>query len=174
MAAATDVVSLGEPLYEFSQIPGQDRQYLQGFGGDTSNASIAAARQGARVAYVTRVGDDEFGKQFLALWRAEGLDTSGVGIDREAHTAVYFIQYGPQGHEFSYLRAGSAASRMQPAHLPLALIRGAKFFGLRYRLRRHRRGEGGGRKVRLRFQPSTALVAGAPRQSSDHRHHSAG
>jgi 2-dehydro-3-deoxygluconokinase len=125
---ATDIVSLGEPLYEFSQIPGQDRKYLQGFGGDTSNAAIAAARQGARVAYVTRLGDDEFGKQFLALWREEGLGTSGVGIDREAHTAVYFIHYGPQGHVFSYLRAGSAASRMRPEHLPLDLIRGAKFF----------------------------------------------
>jgi len=128
MAIVADVVSLGEPLYEFSQIPGQDRKYLQGFGGDTSNASIAAARQGARVAYVTRLGDDEFGRQFRELWHTEGVDTSGVGIDREAHTAVYFIHYGRHGHEFSYLRAGSAASRMQPGHLPLDLIRGAKFF----------------------------------------------
>jgi len=128
MGATADIVSLGEPLYEFSQIPGQDKKYLQGFGGDTSNASIAAARQGARVAYVTRLGDDEFGRQFLALWREEGLGTSGVGIDPEAHTAVYFIHYGPQGHVFSYLRTGSAASRMRPEHLPLDLIRGAKFF----------------------------------------------
>jgi 2-dehydro-3-deoxygluconokinase len=128
MDTAIDIVSLGEPLYEFSQVPREDRKYLQGFGGDTSNASIAAARQGARVAYVTRLGDDEFGKQFLALWRAEGVDTSGVGIDREAHTAVYFIHYGPQGHEFSYLRAGSAASRMQTEQLPLDLIRAGRFF----------------------------------------------
>jgi len=69
MGTAIDIVSLGEPLYEFSQVPGENRKYLQGFGGDTSNASIAAARQGAQVAYVTRLGDDEFGKQFLALWR---------------------------------------------------------------------------------------------------------
>jgi len=128
MGTATDMVSLGEPLYEFSQIRGQDKKYLQGFGGDTSNAAIAAARQGAAVAYVTRLGDDEFGKQFLALWREEGLDTSGVSIDREAHTGVYFIHYGPQGHVFSYLRAGSAASRMRPEHLPLDLVRDAKFF----------------------------------------------
>jgi 2-dehydro-3-deoxygluconokinase len=127
MNSATDIVSLGEPLYEFSQMQGEDRKYLQGFGGDTSNAAIAAARQGAAVAYVTRLGDDEFGKQFLALWREEGLHTSGVDIDREAHTGVYFIHYGPRGHVFSYLRAGSAASRMRPEHLPLDLIRSAKF-----------------------------------------------
>ena len=127
-AADADIVALGEPLYEFSEISGQPRQYLQGFGGDTMNAAIAAARQGAAVAYVTRLGDDEFGRQFLALWREEGLDVSGVGIDREAPTGVYFIHYGAQGHVFSYLRAGSAASRMRADQLPLDLIRSARFF----------------------------------------------
>jgi 2-dehydro-3-deoxygluconokinase len=123
-----DLVSLGEPMYEFSQIPGQERRWLQGFGGDTSNAAIAAARQGAKVAYVTRVGDDAFGREFVELWQREGVDTSGVGIDPEAHTAVYFVTHGPRGHVFSYLRGGSAASRMQPGHLPLGSIRAARFF----------------------------------------------
>jgi len=126
--ARMDVVSLGEPLYEFSQIPGESGRYLQGFGGDTMNCAIAAARQGAKAGYITRLGDDEFGRQFLQLWRAEGLDISGVGIDAQAHTAVYFITHGPAGHVFSYLRKGSAASRMRPADLPLELIRKAKFF----------------------------------------------
>jgi len=45
--ARMDLVSLGEPLYEFSQIPGESGRYLQGFGGDTMNCAIAAARQGA-------------------------------------------------------------------------------------------------------------------------------
>ena len=126
--ARMDLVSLGEPLYEFSQIPGESGRYLQGFGGDTMNCAIAAARQGAKAGYITRLGDDEFGRQFLQLWRAEGLDISGVGIDPQAHTAVYFITHGPAGHVFSYLRKGSAASRMRPADLPLELIRKAKFF----------------------------------------------
>jgi 2-dehydro-3-deoxygluconokinase len=124
----TDIVSLGEPLYEFSELPERNRHWLQGFGGDTMNCAIAAARQGARAAYVTRLGQDEFGAQLLALWKEEGLDISGVGIDAEAHTAVYFITHGPQGHVFSYLRTGSAASRMRPEHLPADLIRGTRFF----------------------------------------------
>jgi 2-dehydro-3-deoxygluconokinase len=122
-----DVVAVGEPLVEFNQTRPGEPQYLQGFGGDSSNMIIAAARSGARAAYVTRLGDDEFGRMFLDLWRAEGVDASGVGIDPQAHTGVYFVAHGPQGHVFSYLRAGSAASRMRPADLPLALLRGAKF-----------------------------------------------
>jgi 2-dehydro-3-deoxygluconokinase len=123
-----DVVSLGEPLYEFSQIPHSPGKFLQGFGGDTMNCAIAAARQGARVAYITRLGDDEFGRQFLQLWHEEGLDTSGVAIDDQAHTALYFITHGPAGHVFSYLRKGSAASRLQSADLPLDLLRRARYF----------------------------------------------
>jgi 2-dehydro-3-deoxygluconokinase len=123
-----DVVSLGEPLYEFSQIPGRPRVYLQGFGGDTMNCAIAAARQGARVAYLTRLGDDDFGKQFLDLWKQEGVDVSGVGFDPDAHTAVYFISHGPSGHTFSYLRKGSAASRMRPEHLRREFLTSTRFF----------------------------------------------
>jgi 2-dehydro-3-deoxygluconokinase len=123
-----DIVSLGEPMYEFSQIPGEGRRFLQGFGGDTSNCAIAAARQGAHVGYVTRLGDDEFGRQFLELWREEHVDSSGVGLDSKAHTAVYFITHGASGHTFSYLREGSAASCLQPLHLPQALLREARFF----------------------------------------------
>jgi 2-dehydro-3-deoxygluconokinase len=123
-----DVVSLGEPLYEFSQIPGADRRYLQGFGGDTMNCAIAAARQGAKVAYLTRLGNDDFGRDFLALWQAEKLDVSGVEIDNAAHTGVYFISHDPSGHRFSYLRKDSAAARMRPAFLSKALLQSTRFF----------------------------------------------
>ncbi len=124
--ARFDLVALGEPLLEFNQTRGEGGEYVQGFGGDTSNCAIAAARLGARAAYVTRLGDDAFGRLFLDLWRREGVDSSGVGSDAEAPTGIYFVTHGAKGHEFSYLRAGSAASRLRPADLPLAVIRAAK------------------------------------------------
>lgn len=117
-----EILTLGEPLIEFNQTePGQPN-YLQGFGGDSSNAAIAAARQGARTGYVTRIGCDAFGDLFAALWAAEGVDTRSVARDPAAHTAVYFVSHGPGGHAFSYLRAGSAASRMSPESLPREAI----------------------------------------------------
>ena len=126
-ANGADIVALGEAMIEFNQARADDpRTYLQGFGGDTSNMAIAAARVGARAGYVTHVGDDAFGRMLLALWKEEGVSTAGVATDAAAPTGVYFVTHGQQGHEFSYLRAGSAASRMTPATLPRALIRGAK------------------------------------------------
>lgn len=125
---SVDIVSFGEPMYEFSQIPGKPREYLQGFGGDTMNCAIAAARQGARVAYVSRVGDDEFGRQMFKLWEREGIDASAVKIDPDAHTAVYFISHSQCGHVFSYLRRNSAASRFAVGDLPVELLKRARFF----------------------------------------------
>jgi len=125
---ALDIVSLGEPLYEFSALPDRPGYWLQGFGGDTMNCAIAAARQGARVGYLTRVGADAFGEALIQLWHTEGLDTSGVAVDATAHTGVYFVTHGAQGHVFSYLRAGSAASRLTPENVPLAQVRAARYF----------------------------------------------
>lgn len=126
-APRVDIVSIGEAMVEFNQLRPNAPEYLQGFGGDTSNAIIAAARQGARTAYVTRLGADAFGDRLMDLWHAEGVSTDAVSRDLHAPTAVYFVTHGPRGHTFSYLRAGSAASRMTPADLPEALIRNAKF-----------------------------------------------
>ncbi|CAN5635884.1 sugar kinase [soil metagenome] len=126
MTKTFDVVALGEAMVEFNQTRAGEPQYLQGFGGDTSNAVIAAARAGARTAYLTRIGQDKFGDELMDLWRREGVDTHSVERDAHAHTAIYFVTHGPHGHEFSYLRAGSAASRMTPQWLPSAPIAAAK------------------------------------------------
>jgi 2-dehydro-3-deoxygluconokinase len=106
-----DVAALGEGMLEFNQTEAGRPNYLQGFGGDTSNAVIAAARAGAKTAYVSRVGDDAFGRSLRELWEREGVDTRAVETDAQAATGIYFVTHGPNGHEFSYMRAGSAASR---------------------------------------------------------------
>src|SRR5450631_1725478 len=127
-SVALDIVAVGEPMIEFNQQdPDHPLDYRFGFGGDTSNFAVAAARQGARVAYITRIGGDPFGKALLNLWREEGVDVSGVTIDETASTGVYFVFHSPTGHSFTYLRAGSAASRMRPADVPIALIEQAKY-----------------------------------------------
>jgi len=128
-----DLVSLGEAMVEFNQTSPNQPQYLQGFGGDTSNATIAAARAGARTAYLTRIGADSFGRALLQLWGQEGVNTTGVTTAGASHTGIYFVTHGSQGHEFSYLRADSAASRMTPQWLagtPTELILASRYLHL--------------------------------------------
>ena len=115
-----DILCLGEPLLEFNRQA--DGSYVPGHGGDASNCAIAAARQGARVGFATHIGADAFGDSFLSLWQAEGIDVCGVKRVRDAHTGIYFVTHGADGHEFSYFRAGSASSRMGAADLPVAVL----------------------------------------------------
>lgn len=123
MTKTIDVAALGEAMVEFNQTHPGEPHYLQGFGGDTSNSAIAAARAGARASYLTRLGQDRFGDALLELWRREGVECAAVERDAGAHTAVYFVTHGEHGHEFSYLRAGSAASRMTPEWLQSGPVR---------------------------------------------------
>lgn len=126
-----EILAFGEPMVEFNQTgEGDGRLYLQGFGGDTSNFAIAAARQGARAGYLSALGDDPYGRLLRSLWDREGVDHASVGTDASAFTAIYFVTHGERGHEFHFFRAGSAASRMQPADLPLARIAAAKVLHL--------------------------------------------
>ena len=128
-----DILCLGEPMLEFNQQPpGPDGRslYLEGHGGDTSNAAIAAARSGADVGMIAHVGQDGPGDSFRAIWAMEGVDTSTIRTDPDAPTAVYFVSHDERGHHFTFYRKGSAASRMRPQDVPEDAIRGARILHL--------------------------------------------
>ena len=96
-------------------------------GGAESNVCIGLARLGHSAGWVSRVGDDEFGRFVVSAIRAEGVDVSQVRVDPEAPTAVYFKErraFG--GGQVYYYRRGSAASRLSPEDLDPEYIRSAK------------------------------------------------
>ncbi|MEV1329327.1 sugar kinase [Micromonospora costi] len=123
------VLALGEPLLEFSSV--QDRpldaaeQFSVGFGGDTSNAIVAASRSGASAGYLTRIGDDGFGTALLRLWEREGIDTTHVVREPGGRTGIYFISRDSRSSSFTYYRAGSPSSRLSPQDVPLPAIEAA-------------------------------------------------
>lgn len=131
MTSSPDIVCLGEPLIEFNRPKeGDGRTWLQGFGGDSQNVAIAAARQGASTGYLTGVGQDWMGDAFLDLWKSEGVDASRVTRHPTAPTGVSFVTHSEAGHKFDYLRKNSAASLMTPDTLAADYIAGAKVFHL--------------------------------------------
>jgi 2-dehydro-3-deoxygluconokinase len=128
-----DLLCLGEPMLEFNRLPpGPDGRvlYLEGHGGDTSNAAIAAARQGASVGYVSAIGEDGPGDSLMALWAREGVDTSTVIRRADAPTGIYLVTHDGGGHHFTFYRSGSAAARYRPEELPEAAIRSARILHL--------------------------------------------
>ena len=101
-----------------------------GYGGDTSNTVIAAARHGARSAYFSHIGSDNFGKMLQTLWTKEGVDHSFVHESHDSPTGIYFVTHDDTGHVFSYLRENSAASKITPKDVPENLIANASILHL--------------------------------------------
>ncbi len=129
--ASVDILALGEPMVEFNQTSdGGGRLYRQGFGGDTSNFAIAAARQGASAGVVSALGDDTYGRMLRELWRGEGVAQDNVATDAGAFTAIYFVSHDADGHHFDFFRRGSAASCMTAASLPRTVIAAARVLHL--------------------------------------------
>ena len=124
-----DLIGLGEALVEFTELDPLNNiegKYLKGFGGDTSNTIIAAARQGASVGFISAVGKDRFGQSLLSLWQQEGVDTQTVDQVEGQFTGIYFVFPSPAGREFAYYRKDSAASLYRSDSLPLQVIANAK------------------------------------------------
>jgi 2-dehydro-3-deoxygluconokinase len=124
-----DLLCMGEPMLEFNQLPAAadgTQHYLEGHGGDTSNAAIAAVRQGARVGMVTALGQDMPGDSFIRLWEREGVDTSCVLRADRYQTGVYFVTHDAAGHHFLHYRAGSAAAMYAVPDVPREAIARAR------------------------------------------------
>ncbi len=65
--------------------------YRVDFGGKGSNQAVGAARLGAHVDFVAKIGTDAFGEMALSLYREEGIDTKLILRTNEAPTGVGFI-----------------------------------------------------------------------------------
>jgi len=127
--AMADLLCMGEPMLEFNQLPPMDDgtvHFLEGHGGDTSNAAVAAARHGASVGYITAIGQDAPGNSFMAMWARESVDATTVLRTDRAQTGVYFVTHDAQGHHFLHYRTNSPATLYGPADLPRAAIEAVK------------------------------------------------
>jgi 5-dehydro-2-deoxygluconokinase len=99
-------------------------------GGSAANVSVAAARLGHRVALVTGVGDDPFGRFVRRALRDLGVDDSLVVLDPQHPTPVTFCEVFPPDDFPLYFYRKPVAPDLQlhPEDLDLDAVRGAELF----------------------------------------------
>jgi ribokinase len=88
-------------------------------GGKGGNQATAAARLGARVAFVGSVGDDEMGRQARSALASEGIEVAGLAVSSRA-TGVALIVVDPRGENLITVAPG-ANDDVHAAHVRMAL-----------------------------------------------------
>ena len=129
-----DVVCLGELLVDmFPAELGRRLAQVTAFhpkpGGAPANVAVAAARLGAKSAFIGKVGDDAFGHHLADVLAQEGVETRGIRFDTEARTVLAFIaQPDANTSEFVFYRNPGADMMLRASELDRNLIRGTKAF----------------------------------------------
>lgn len=83
--------------------------FLRADGGKGANQAVAAARAGAEVTFVARVGADELGEAAVARLAAEGIDVNRVERDPDQATGVALIMVGEGGENAISVAPGANA-----------------------------------------------------------------
>lgn len=78
-------------------------------GGKGANQAVAAARAGGEVTFVSKVGDDLFGKQAIAGFTKEGLNTRFVGTEPGAASGIALIFVDNHGENSIGVASGANA-----------------------------------------------------------------
>ncbi len=102
----TDMVVKGRRL----PAPGETvtgGQFFLAPGGKGANQAVAAARLGARVTLVAKVGRDMFGDQAVANFQQEGIDTDAILRDPEQPTGVALILVDQRGENLIAVASGA-------------------------------------------------------------------
>jgi len=83
-------------------------EFTYGPGGKGSNQAVAAARAGADVTMITKIGRDPYGEMVIDFYKEEGVDSGSVFIDEEKATGIALILVDENTGENSILVAPGA------------------------------------------------------------------
>ena len=112
--------------------PGQTvvGEFTSGPGGKGSNQAIAAARAGAKTAFVGAVGDDHFGRGLGEFYQAEGIEAR-LTYSRNQPTGCAGIWINSEGRN-DIIAAPGANQTLTAADLPTELIANARVVVCQY------------------------------------------
>jgi ribokinase len=104
--------------------------FKMGPGGKGSNQSVAAARVGAEVTFISKLGKDEFGAVALATWRKEGITARVAETTEEEPTGAAYIFVDERTGENAIIVVPGAGMAISPADVDAAAdaIRGVAVF----------------------------------------------
>ena len=127
----TDILAVGEILIDLTQ-NGVNEQGIPKFdanpGGAPANLAVAAARLGAKTAFIGKVGRDSFGDFLRSTLEENGVDASGLVTDSVQHTTLAVVTVDKSGERsFSFYRDPSADVDLEAADIDEEMLKNTRF-----------------------------------------------
>lgn len=135
-ARPLDVITAGEAMVLFAAQQAGPLESVASFARTTAgaelNVAIGLARLGLRVGYLSRLGDDSFGRHLAAAMDREGIDRRHVAIDGANPTGFMLKSRSDDGSDprIEYFRRGSAASQVRAGDFDAAYCASARHLHL--------------------------------------------
>lgn len=127
-----DVVAFGENLIDFVPAKEQteDKLTFSGFpGGAPANVLACVARLGGKTSFITKVGNDVFGRFLLKTFHQYQIDTSHVILSDEYPTTLAFVALDEAGdREFSFYRNQTADVMVNRSEVDVDVLRQTRVF----------------------------------------------
>lgn len=121
-----DITSIGEILIDLTQTGVDERgihQYAANPGGAPANLAVAAARLGARTAFIGKVGQDSYGMFLKHCLTDHGVDVTALRTDPIHHTTLAVVSVDEHGErDFTFYRNPSADVNLTVTDVPEALL----------------------------------------------------
>ena len=114
-----DIVTVGEILIDltFSGRENDIPVYTANPGGAPANVAVAAARLGAKTAFIGKVGDDYYGELLRKTLEKNNVDTSFMLTDSSARTTLAVVSLSETGERsFSFYRKNCADTLLSSLH----------------------------------------------------------
>ena len=93
--------------------------FLMNAGGKGANQAVTAARQGGKVTFISKTGNDVFGKQSVELYNSEGINTDYIFSDPNHPSGVALITVDSHGENCIVVASGANGS-LSPADIESA------------------------------------------------------
>jgi 2-dehydro-3-deoxygluconokinase len=123
-----DVLTVGESMLRY-WVPAGERiesapQFQVGVAGAEANVSVALARMGRSVTWISRLPDNPLGHRTARALSAQGVDVSQVIWSPAGRMGTYYVELSapPRPATVVYDRAGSAASTMTTEDVDWSLL----------------------------------------------------
>jgi ribokinase len=85
-------------------------------GGKGANQAVAAARMGGKVTFISKIGNDVFGRQSIEVYNSEGINTNYIFSDAKNPSGVALITVDSKGENCIAVASGANAS-LSPADI---------------------------------------------------------